>query len=77
MQASTGGLKRGSTLRCANPLNKLYVVFASMEEFLILEGEKHNEKASILVEFSVCILTRFPYFPLHFKLVSAIASNTP
>lgn len=75
IQGINGGLKRGSTLRSANPLNKLYVVFAAMDEFLVLEGDRHAEKATVLTEFSICIVTRFPYFPLHFKLVSAISSR--
>lgn len=68
-------MKRSSTLRSANPLNKLYVIFAVLDEFLVLEGDRHGEKATVMTEFSICIVSRFPYFPLHFKLISTIVST--
>lgn len=75
IQLLPNNLTRSKTLRCANPLNKLYIVFAVLDEFMVLEGAKYSEKAVVRTEISVCIVTRFPYFPLHFKLVSSIISR--
>lgn len=67
--------KRSKSLKTCNPLNKIYVVFATVDEVMAVEGNSYGDRAIIKTQMSVCILTQYPYFSLFFKLLSILISR--
>jgi hypothetical protein len=58
----------------ANPQNKLYIVFATVEDVACVDGSVFGQKAVVRTPLTVCLFTQYPFFSLHFKLLSMLLS---
>jgi hypothetical protein len=67
--------RRSKSLKASNPLSKIYVVFATVDEVIAVEGNTYGERVNLKTQMSICIMTQYPYFSLFFKLLSILISR--
>jgi len=61
-------------LREANPQNKIYFVGLKLPDFYFIKGIKHGTSFTSISDFAFCLVSRLPFFDLHFKVLSLVYS---
>ena len=62
-------------MKKSNPSNKIFIIGAKIEDFNHIKGNTYGKDMTVISDISICIMSRYPTFDLHFRLLSILYSN--